>query len=155
MMRQCLRSVILAWVAWILAGCQGSGSYTMEGRVVEGPFSTMEFVAEDDPRLQERGIGNVKIVLHRDGNKSWPRCIGEVSTSPTGMIHFPVKEFGAGWMIEQWLIEAFKPGYETVDTVVTLPSQKSDRRLLIMMIPGQARPLRPRNELLDQYERFR
>jgi len=146
---------MFALAAWSLIGCQGGSGYTLEGKVVTGTFSTMEFVAGNDPRLQERGIGNVKIVLHRDGNKSWPQWVGEVSTSPTGAIHLPVSEFGAGWMIEQWLIEAYKPGYETVDTVVTLPSQKSGRQLLIMMTPGQAQPLRPRNELLDQYERFR
>ena len=155
MMMGYLKPVLIGLLVWAMSGCQGGGGYRLEGKVVTGGYSMMEFVPADDPRLQERGIGNVKLVIHRDGNKSWPKWVADGTSAPSGMINIPINEFGAGWMIEQWLIEAFKPGYVTLNSIMTLPSQKSGRKLLIMMAPGQAQPLRPRNELLDQYDRFR
>ena len=132
-----------------------SEPYTLRGRVIEGDYSAITFVPADDPRLGVRGIASVKLVLHRDADKSWPTRFGQTISGPAGEIHFPVDTFGAGWMIEQWLIEAYKPGYETGQLITALPAKKADQRLLIMMAPGPSTPLRPENELWEQYEQFR
>ena len=151
--RPLLGVIVLAGVV-LQAGCSGGG-YLLRGRVVEGEMGSIGFVPADDPRLAEPGIGGAKIVIHRDGDKPWPQRVAAGSSGPGGEITIQIDEFGAGWMIERWLIEIYKWGYETREAIVDLPGQSDNRRLLITLAPGAASPLRPERGLMDQYERFR
>ena len=147
-----LGAMLLAGVM-LQAGC--SGGYLLRGKVVEGDIGSIGFVQADDPRLEEPGVGGVKIVIHRDGDKPWPQRVAEGSSGLGGEVAISIDEFGAGWMIERWLVESYRPGYETHESILAFPAQSDRRRLLITLAPGAASPLRPERELMDQYERFR
>lgn len=146
--------LILLAAALVLPACSGGG-YALSGRVVEGDLSMLSFVEADDPLLDGRGVGGVKIVIYRDGDKPWPKRVTEGRSRADGEVTIPINEFGAGWMIEQWLVEAHKPGYQSCEAILTFPSSGSGRELLITLTPGESRPLRLRDELMEQYEQYR
>ncbi len=135
-----------------LAAAGGCQTYVIQGTVVQGPFGDMAFVRPDDPRLDDPPIANVRVTVDRDPDSLARRQVGTRITDARGRFEIPVGEFGAGWMDEQWLLRAFKNGYQTVSTTRRLP-RGSDRRLLIIMTPGhsEAAP----DDLQEQYERFR
>ena len=135
-----------------LAAAGGCQTYVIEGRVVEGPFGDMAFVRPDDPRLDDAALTNVRVTVDRDPDSLGRHQVGTQITDTKGRFEIPVGEFGAGWMDEQWLLRAFKNGYQTVSTTQRLP-RGSDRRLLIIMTPGQSETAP--EDLQEQYERFR
>ncbi len=130
----------------------GCRTYVIEGRVVEGRFGDMAFVRPDDPRLDDPAITNVRVTVDRDPDSLARRQVGTRITDARGRFEIPVGEFGAGWMDEQWLLRAFKNGYQTVSTTQRLP-RGSERRLLIVMTPGQSED--PLEDWPEQYERLR
>ncbi len=132
-----------------VGGCQ---TYVIEGRVVEGRFGDMTFVRPDDPRLDDPAITNVRVTVDRDPDSLSRRQVGTQITDARGRFEIPLGEFGAGWMDEQWLLRAFKNGYQTVSTTLRLP-RGSGRRLLIIMTPGQSED--SPEDWREQYERFR
>ena len=142
------RMIVVAW----LAAAGGCRTYVIQGTVVQGPFGDMAFVRPDDPRLDDPPIANVRVTVDRDPDSLGRRQVGTRITDARGWFEIPVGEFGAGWMDEQWLLRAFKNGYQTVSTTQRLP-RGSDRRLLIIMTPGHAE-VAP-EDLQEQYERFR
>ena len=133
-------------------GLWGCGAYMLEGRAVEGPVSQMTFVDADDDRLEGHGVSNVRITVERDaGRLSAQRVASGVSDS-SGRFSIPLDVFGAGWMEEQWGIQATLPGFEAATTVQRLPPK--GRRLLILLAPGFSPD--PREEdLMEFYERYR
>ena len=142
------RLIAVAWLA-TAGGCQ---TYVIEGTVVQGPFGEMTFVRPDDPRLNDPPIANVRVTVDRDPDSLSRRQVGTRITDAKGWFEIPVGEFGAGWMDEQWLLVAFKNGYQTLSTTQRLP-RGSERRLLIIMTPGHAED--SPEDWREQYERFR
>jgi hypothetical protein len=138
----------------LLTACQG-GPYTIRGRAVEGTFSSVEFVDAEYVGLNGRGVPGAKIIIVRDGDKGWAKHVAEARSSGDGTIEIPIQEFGAGWMIEQWLVQVERPGYQTTEALLSFPEAKEGKQLLVTLAPGPSIPLRSKDELMEQYEQFR
>ncbi len=142
---------VLCLVLMQLAG--GCGGYVLQGRVVQADFSMMTFVPATDARLSQPGVPNVQVKLFRDADKPNVRVVATQVSDGAGQLAMPVGEFGAGWLVEQWRIEASRSGYQSADTMTALPAQSKDMRLLIMLAPGYSPG--PGEDVMEQYERFK
>jgi hypothetical protein len=146
-------------VLWTVAGlCMLGGCgdpYVLRGKAISGGYGSVLFVGPDDAQLAELGLAAVSISVYRDANRPNQSLFATGRSDGVGEINIPLKGFGVGWMEEQWLIEVMKPGYETLQSVVTLPPAKHDRRILIMLVPGLSVPPKQAEDLWGEYERYR
>ena len=134
-------------------GLTGCGSYVIQGKVVAGPVSAMTFVAQDDMRLAEEGMSDVRVTLRRDPDRLSTRVVATVTTGGDGKFSLLVDELGAGWMEEQWLLVARKPRFQNAMWKQRLTMKHGKMRLLVTMTPGYSDP-DPHENLMDQYEQF-
>lgn len=141
---------IVLFATFVLAGC---GGYTLRGKVVRGSFNNIMVVQPDDEQLQQIGVGNVRIFVHRDPDRLNRELVATGVSGSDGTFNIPVGAFGAGWMTESWMIQAEGRGYHTVEQVIALPG--SDERLIITVMPGRSTPLQQQENLWEQYEEFR
>ncbi len=141
-MRLFLVSIMLLHLA-MATGC----GYTIQGRVVQSDFSSASFVRDGDQALVDskysRGMQGARVRLYRDPGSLGKRLVEEVSTDSRGWFTMSVGEFGAGWMVEKWEVEALMPGSAAMSQLITLPQKPGDRVLLINLAPGDG---------LDQFE---
>lgn len=144
---------MLLALAAVLLSASGCGGYVLTGRAVAGSTSDLAFVTGDDPRLDEKGVSGVHIVVERNPGSLGSQVVASGMTDGEGRFTIPVGEFGAGWMDEQWGIQAVKPGYQTSQATLGLSGTKS-LRLLVFMLPGFSEDPQ-REDLLEQYERYR
>lgn len=135
-----------------VAGCQ---SYVLYGKVTGGSLSTMSLVEPDDPRLAEPGVQNVQITVHRDPDRLAIRRAGRTISDARGAFAVKLDEFGAGWMVEEWLVIASRRGFETAQLQLRIPSRRDPRQLLIILAPGVSEDPNLPDDLIEQYERFR
>jgi hypothetical protein len=152
-----MKRILLA--LWTVAGlCMLGGCgepYVLRGKAISGGYGSLLFVGPDDEQLREPGLAAASISIYRDANRLNQALFATGRSDGLGEITIPMKGFGVGWMEEQWLIEVTKPGYETLQSVVTLPPAKHDRRILITLIPGFSVPAKQAEDLWEEYERYR
>lgn len=147
------RLAILFVLAVLASGC--GGPYVLEAKVVPSDFSTMAWVDADDARLMQPGLSNVQVSIERDPGKPNASMAARQLTDADGSLYMPIGALGAGFLIEQWRIEAVRGGYQTAEQLMSLPPAKDDKRLLILMAPGYSQPTREREDLMDQYRQYR
>ena len=131
----------------------GCGAYTIKGRVVESSVSTLSFVEADDGRLLERGVRGVEIAVYRDPAKPNRERVGRTVTGMDGSFSIPLNAFGAGFLVEEFEINAQRDGYQPVRMSTALPGQKQS--LLIMLAPGRGAPPQGEENLMDVYRKYR
>src|SRR5262245_52305005 len=124
-----------------LSGC----GYTLRGKVVEGTAPGVELVHEIDQRLQGPGIINAEVMVRRDPDSMHPHLAGRTRTSSGGGFSMSISEFGAGWMEEQWQVQAAMTGFQNTQAIMKLPAKGSKWRVLITLAPGQSTPLEQPN----------
>jgi hypothetical protein len=128
---------------------------TIQTRVVKGEITTVGFVPTASPGLDGPGVSGVRITFTRDPTSPGRKVIAEATTDERGAVAVQLDSFGAGMLEEEWLVEAYAPGYETASQILRLPFDGSGNRLLITLVPGRAvRPARP-DDYLQDYERYR
>jgi hypothetical protein len=142
----------------VLASCSalaGCGGYVLRGSVVEGFAPDIRIVADATASRSAQGSGveGVRLSVYRDPGRLNQQLIATGTTAADGTFAIPISAFGAGWMEEQWLIEARRAGYLDVQSVLTLPA--GSQRLIITTAPGAPGPARRDGDLMDEYERFR
>lgn len=120
----------------VLVGC---GTYTLEGRAIVGPFSGVELVEPDDPRLQEAGVSGVAIEVVRDPESLGRKAVARTTTSGSGAIRLSIGEFGAGFLEESWELRVLRGGEEYAVAQIDLPFDPGARRLLVTIRPGDGR----------------
>ncbi|MDY7108317.1 MAG: hypothetical protein SYC29_06735 [Planctomycetota bacterium] len=153
MVKRALSAVFLAACVCVLSGC--GSPYTLRGKAIDGGYGSIAFVEADDAQLGEPGVAGARIAVYRDGDRPNQALFATGRTDGRGGISIPLEGFGVGWMEEQWLIEVTRQGYETVRSVVTLPSAKRDLRLLITLTPGLSTPGEKGEDLWEEYKRYR
>lgn len=139
-----------------LTGC--GGGYVIRGKVVESDFNAIWFVGEGDETFDEAGIPNATVSVYRDGGKPNQRLISTGRSNAAGEFEVSLEgfdSFGAGWMIEQWLVMVERPGYRTSESILELPEKKSGQRLVVFMAPGHSAPSEQTESLWDEYERYK
>jgi hypothetical protein len=152
-MNGCTRRIAFAiTLITVLVSLTACG-HPLRGKVVQGPASTIEVVHEMDPRLQGHGIANVEVLVRRDPHRPGSQLVGRERTGSTGDFSMRIQEFGAGWMHEEWLVQARSHGFQNASSVMKLPSGRW--RLLITLAPGTATPFDVHEEILEDLERWR
>lgn len=144
------RAAMLALLT-VVTGC---GGYRVQVVAIESNVTDARFV--DPDRVPENAIpiGDARVTLYRDPGSLRETAAGDVRTSSDGRGTLRIAGFGAGWMDEQWRIEAAAPGYESVTAIRPLPGGGSGLILLIEM-PSGASSLPRRDDPIEDYRRFR
>lgn len=133
-----------------LAGC---GSYKLQGRVLRGDVSYATIVSADDPQLRApNGLEGVRLRVLTDPDRLNREQVGAGVSGPDGSFSLDIDAFGAGFLEYDIGVEAVRPGYVGVDERFRMPSK--GERVLIILAPGRDTRA-PRQNLLDEYERFR
>lgn len=147
---------MLGAVATLLsAGCN---SYTLRGKVVRGETSSVELVHEMDPRIKPQtagGVPHVEVRVYRDPKTMNKHMSGRERTGTDGNFSIGLGDFGAGWMQEEWLVQAALYGFENAELLTKLPSKNSKTRLLITLAPGTFIPPEESSDYMQDYEQFK
>ncbi len=130
----------------------GCSSYSLKGKVIEGDISYVAIVGQDDPRLEEDGVGGVVLRLETDPDRINRETVGEGLSQPDGSFSVPFNQLGGGVLLYDVGLRARKPGYETVEHSFRLPPK--NRRVLVIMRPGKSAS-EEEESVYEQYERFR
>jgi hypothetical protein len=135
----------------ILPGC----GYTLRGKVVRGEISSIELVHQIDQRMKGPGIINAEVIVRRDPKSPHPEMVGRTRSGDSGNFAMHISEFGAGWMEEQWLVQAGLTGFQNAQQLTKLPASGGKWQLLITLAPGQSSPLDQPDEVMRDFERFK
>jgi len=154
MMMRRIALLTLGLVMACLTGC-ATETYYIHGRAVRGDFTSAAFVDPGDTRLQGEGLSGVEVYLIRDPDRGDRSIVARVQSDDRGEFVMPVNAYGAGWMIEQWEIHTYRPGFQSVQSIMTLPKPKEDRALLLTLGRGIAQRPPMDEDLLRQYEYFK
>ena len=134
-----------------LPGC----GYTLRGKVVRGETSSIEMVHEIDSRLKGPGIMNAEVMVRRDPKSPHPEMVGRTRTGDEGSFAMNISQFGAGWMEEQWLVQAGMTGFTNTQQMSKLPPSGGKWQLLITLAPGQSSPLDQPDQITQEIERYK
>lgn len=132
----------------VLGAC---GGYQMQGRVVTGARPEVIVVAKDDPRLGGPGVAGTLVDLTLDPESLGRKPLANGYSGPDGEFAIHVKEIGAGMLEYEVGVVARAPGHNPVYGQIILPG--SNKRVLIVMVRGQDRPLQTPGTL-DHAEQF-
>lgn len=145
--------VLMMGTGLLMTGC--SSGYVLQGKAIRGDYSSVSFVHHEDSRLLEPGVTDVKVYLIRDPSSLGRELVAIASSDDRGNFILSVNTFGAGWMVEQWLVHTYRPGSQSAESILTLPDKKSNLKLLITLGPGVAVMPKLPDELLRQYEKYK
>lgn len=145
--------VLVAAAGLLMPGC-GSG-YVIQGKAIRGDYSSVTFVHPDDSRLQDPGMADVRVFLFRDPSSLGRELVATASSDDRGNFIIPINTFGAGWLVEQWLVHTYRPGTQSAESILTLPKRDTNLKMLITLGRGVAVMPRMTDELLQQYEKFK
>lgn len=110
----------------------GCGGYEVRGRVVSGAFGGgVSLVNEGDQRLLAEGVGNARITIIRDPGRLNARQVASGVSEADGDFTIPMSEFGAGWLDEQWRVQAIRSRLGLAEGLVRMPRPGSGEVLLI------------------------
>jgi len=146
--------LIGAFIVIALSSLPGCG-YTLYGKVVRGEIASIETVHEIDPRLKGPGIINAEVIVRRDPKSPQPEMVGRTRSGDAGTFAMHIGEFGAGWMEEQWLVQAGMTGFANTQQMTKLPAGGGKWQLLITLAPGQSSPLDQPDQISQEIERFK
>jgi hypothetical protein len=146
-----LRACVLVVAGVVGAAVTGCGAYQVQGRVVRGPESAVEFVSADDPRLEGPGVSSANVDVIRDPKSLGRETVAALRSDDGGDFVLRINEAGAGWMDEEWRIRCYAAGFGNADRLVRLDSG-GDVRLLITLAPGFSVPPVEEEDLWEQYE---
>jgi hypothetical protein len=149
-------AVLLILVSGLgLTAC--GGNYALRGKVVAGGYGNVIFLEPGDANFEAEGLAGARVSVYRDPHKPNRARVARGRSGPGGEIDLPIGAFGAGFLEEEWLIEVIRPGFSTLETLVTLPAAGDDRLALIMLMPGAstAPGTETSEDLWEQVERYR
>lgn len=149
-----LRTFLLVACFVLILMLGGCGAYSIDGRVVKGELPMVTFVAEDDPALSySEPLGGAIVRLYRDPEHLSRREIASSRSRSDGWFTLSVRNFGTGWMDEEWDVQGRSAGRFVQDRV-RLPSAKSRLIMLVILAPSGPDP-QPGENLMEELERYR
>jgi len=131
-MSAAIRLVFAVAVAATLVGC---GGYELRGKVIDGPYQTIEVVSADDPRLKTLGIprARVQVTIDPDIPKSNPEPV--VETDGEGGFAVPISAAGAGML--EYDVEVLVRREGMAPVIRRFPLPGSGKRLLVTAPLGE------------------
>ena len=109
----------------------------------------MQWVAEDDPRLDGPGLASARIMAWLDPDRLSPEKVGEVTSDGVGRFALPINEPGAGLLMMEVEVRGQRPpDHGSASKVLELPHR--GQILLITLKPGPDTDPRPAGNVLDQ-----
>ena len=148
-------TLLILTAALQLAGCN---SYVLKGKVVKGEKSSIELVHEMDPRIrafEPGGLANVEVRVYRDPDNMNKKLSGRERTPVDGTFSLNLGDFGAGWMTEEWLVQAYSYGFQTAQQQMKLPAKNAKTRLLITLAPGESIEPSDQADYVEDYEKYK
>ena len=114
-------------------------TYSLKGRVVEGPDSYVAVVDSSDPRLtQGKGLVGASLNMQLDPMKINRKSVARNISGANGEFELPVDEVGAGLLEYDVGVYVRRKGCEPAEGFFRLPG--SGKRLLVVMSPGKDHP---------------
>ena len=141
-------TVILCSVVFLAAMVSGCTTYKLRGKVVDGDVSSILVVDPDDPRLKQPGIAGVGIQLMLDPQKLSRKQAGQTTSFAYGTFSLPVEQTGAGFLEYQAMVTARMARMSPAVRIMPLPPE--DKRLLIMLAPGEDRVNRYQYDIIEE-----
>lgn len=135
-----------ASVLVLLSAMSGCAGYTLDGKVVAGPVSSISVVDADDPRFAEPGLGGVTIEAMIDPDRLSREHGGTAYSDGGGGFSLPIDQFGAGVLEYDVRLVAQANGFKPAVKTFRLPGDS--RRLLITLQPGEGRYVPPKSDIL-------
>lgn len=141
MMIRTTLAIVPVVLALVLGGCS---PHTLRGRVIQGDVSYISFVDGSDPRLLEEarditGVPGVTLTLTLDPGRISRDRVAVLASGPDGEFELPVDRFGAGLIQMEMGLTARRSGFQSAETVFTLPL-RGGSRLLVVLAPGRDPP---------------
>jgi hypothetical protein len=144
--------MLLAAACLAVAGC---GTYRLDVVAVDSAVTDARFVSPDRVPAGATPLRDVRIELHRDPGSLGEELAADGRTDADGRAALRLDAFGAGWMVEQWRIEASAPGRESVMVLRRLPAADEGLILLVEMPSGAGPPPSRPSDPWEDYRRFR
>lgn len=148
------RNAVIVLLLSAVPALGGCGSYVMQGKVVEGSYGAVLIVSAEDTRLDRPGVEGAQLMLYRDPDSLGKKLAARGTSDPDGFLAVEVREFGAGYLDERWLLQVWRSDYQTVEDYVRLPSSKK-LRILVMMPSGKSVEPAPMEDLYQLPEQYR
>jgi len=117
-------------------------------------MSGVSLVNAGDPQLAQPGIANAWVAVYRDPMNPNPSLAAGRLSATDGTVVCPLKGWGAGWMQENWLVEAKLAGYQDATTMIALPADSKKVWILVTLAPGMSSPGNS-DDFRDQFEKFK
>ena len=133
--------VLLLVAALLLGGC---ASYKLRGKVIEGTTPGVFVVDQDNERLQTSGVPGAVVALTLDPGRLNAKRVGSDISDMNGTFAVPVGEFGAGVLEYNVRLDARLEDHEPASETLMLPG--GDKRVLIVLAPGDGSGKAPKNE---------
>jgi len=130
----------------LLSGC----TYQLRGTVVPGPYSSVEIVSKDDPRLTQTGIPDARLEATIDPMRMSQKELGAFMVDGDGHFAIPVDVVGAGAFEYDLELVCRSSGYTPVLEKFRLPG--ANKRVLVVMAPGKDTLERHRDLLEESIE---
>ena len=140
-------SILFAGVSSLLLVLSGCAGYTLDGKVVAGPVSSISIVDRDDPRFLEPGLRGVTLEAMIDPDQLSREHGGSAYSDGSGEFSMPISQFGAGFLEYDVRLVAQATGYKPASKTFPLPAD--GRRLLITLEAGEGRYLPPKGDILQ------
>lgn len=129
-----------------LTGCE---SYSIQGRVIHGPISSVQIVDKDEIQLHGGlGVPNAVVDFTLDPKSLGREPLGQISTRQDGTFKFiPNDLFGAGFLEYELGVVGQASDFMTAVSNIKMPG--GDKRILITLKKG-IDTYQPREDLLKQ-----
>lgn len=145
-MTRYLAYIFLLAIGLSLTGCE---SYSIQGRVIHGPISSVQIVDKDEIQLHGGlGIPGAVVDFTLDPKSLGRKPLGRISTRQDGTFKFiPNDVFGAGFLEYQLGVTGQADDFRTAIDNINMPG--GDKRLLITLKKG-IDTYQPKEDLLKQ-----
>ena len=100
-------------------------------------------------------IANVEVRVYRDPDNMNKKLGGRERTPVDGTFSIGLGDFGAGWMTEEWLVQAYSYGFQTAQQKMKLPAKNAKTRLLITLAPGESIEPTDQSDYMQDYEKYK
>lgn len=147
------RAITLMLLLPVCLAPSGCAGYVLHGQAVHGSYSHIS-VSDGRQDQNAQGVGGVRIAVYRDPGRLSQKLIATGTSEPDGTFAIPLPAFGAGWMEEEWMIQATRNGFQSAEGIFPLPLNSRSRPIRVMLSPGTSIPFEHRDDYLRDLERF-
>lgn len=118
-----------------MAALPACSSYQLQGKVVQGPVSSVTIVDKSDRRLAEPGLSGATLSGTLDPQSPGRKRLSPAGTDGDGAFAIPITEAGAGFLEYDLQLIAKAAGFQSAVGNFRVPG--GGKRVLITLAPGR------------------